>query len=110
MSALATAAEQSAAAATQSAAAMSAAASPPPEVSQMSLTAPISVPGTTTLAGLLALIYTLSADLAGATQTFQLIDGCVMLVSFSGGLNTTCRIKFEMNAIKPSTAPPLYSY
>jgi len=84
-------------------------AAPPAAPELLSLAAPVGIPGTTTLAGLLALIYTLSADLSGATQTFQLIDGATMLVTFSG-LNSTCRVKFEFNAIKPSSAPPLYPY
>ena len=142
----------------------------------MSLSAPIAVPSTTTLANLLGLIYTMSADLSASNaitgttangsptvtalssttglvvgqtvtgagipantyvtsisgttmnlsqnatasgtgvaltvatvQSFALIDGSLLLVSFSA-LPTNVRVKFEARPVLPSTIVPLYSY
>jgi hypothetical protein len=86
-------------------------ASPPPEVEQRSMGGgPVTIPNTTTLAALLPLIYTLSADLTAATKTFQLIDGSTMLVTFSGLPLSNVRIHFSPRPVAPSTMVHIYPY
>jgi hypothetical protein len=87
-------------------------ASPPPESpEQRSMGGgPVTIPNTTTLAALLPLIYTLSADLTAATKTFQLIDGSTMLVTFSGLPLSNVRIHFSPRPVAPSTMVHIYPY
>jgi hypothetical protein len=88
-----------------------AAAAAPPELEQRSMGGgPVTIPGTTTLSALLALVYTLSADLTGATQTFRLIDGSTLLVTFSGLPLSNVRIHFNARPAAPSTMVHIYPY
>jgi hypothetical protein len=88
-----------------------AAAAAPPEIEQRSMGGgPVAIPGTTTLAALLPLVYTLSADLTAATKTFQLIDGSTMLVTFSGLPLSQVRIHFNARPAAPSTMVHIYPY
>jgi hypothetical protein len=150
----------------------------PPVVEQQSLSSPVTIPGTTTLSALLALLYNLSSDLtfssaatgnttsgsnsiaslstttgftvgmtvtgagipagsviiniSGTTvtisqnatatatgvaltvavvQNFALIDGSLLLLSFTHQFKPTVRIKFEPNPGQGgSTLTPIYSY
>jgi hypothetical protein len=81
----------------------------PPEVSQVSISAPVNIPAATALSALLPLIYTLSGDLTG--PQFNLIDGSLMLITFTGQLKATVRVKFEANPGSPaSTITALYPF
>ena len=82
----------------------------PPTIAPLSISAPVTIPNTTTVIQLPALLYTLSADLTAATQLWRIIDGSTILVTFSGLPLSNVRIQINVRPVAPSTMVPIYPY